>query len=266
MTGKRAATLLELMHPIEFFTLSRAWNALTDDEFHWEPFPTTWAIRRREQCTTPNPFGAGEWVADFAIPEPTPIPMTNIAWLYWHIASTPARLCDIDFLGGTHAMASGWTSPYLTHHRIFTTAADAVTTLRDGWQRLRETIDQADDDRLATPTAAYTYAPEPPQGGVCVAGPPGPTHPATHFIAGVLNEISHHATQIGTLRDLYAWRRTELRSMLTGAPSSSAPGDLRHLDGSPSNRALQVTKVYPSGKHLSQHKNFNWSNIRVDRK
>jgi hypothetical protein len=111
MTGKRAATLLELMHPIEYFTLSRAWYALTDDEFSRVPFPTTWGIHHRDQCTTPNPFGAAERVADFAISEPTPIPMTNIAWLYCHIGSLPARLSDIDFLGGTHTMASGWTSP-----------------------------------------------------------------------------------------------------------------------------------------------------------
>jgi hypothetical protein len=43
--------------------------------------------------------------------------------------------------------------------------------------------------------------PEPPRGGVGVLGPPGPAYPGTHFIAGAPNEISHHATQIGTLRD-----------------------------------------------------------------
>ena len=65
MTGKRAGTLLELMSQIEHFTLGRAWRYLSDDEFFWEPFTTTWSIRRQDQCRTPNPFGAGEWVADF---------------------------------------------------------------------------------------------------------------------------------------------------------------------------------------------------------
>jgi hypothetical protein len=102
-------------------------------------------------------------VADFEIPEPAPVPMTTIAWLYWHIASMPGRLCDIDFLGGTRTMASGWTSPYLTHHPVFTSAAEAVTALRDGWQRLREAI------------------------------------------------VCHHGTQIGALRDLYAWRQIDRR-------------------------------------------------------
>jgi hypothetical protein len=63
MTGKRAGTLLELMSQIEQLTLGRASRGLSDDEFFWEPFTTTWSIRRRDQCTTPNPFGAGEWVA-----------------------------------------------------------------------------------------------------------------------------------------------------------------------------------------------------------
>jgi hypothetical protein len=211
MAGKRAETLLELMHPIERFTLARAWANLTDDEFFWEPSAATWGVRRREQCTTPDPFGAGEWVADFAIPEPAPVPMTSIGWLYWHIGSVPGRLCDLDFLGGTRTMASGWTSPYLTHHPIFTGAAEAVTALRDGWRRLREAIARADDDQLGAPTAGYTYAQEPPSGGVCVAGPPGPLHPAAHFIAGTLSEVSHHGAQIGALRDLYAWRH-ELRA------------------------------------------------------
>jgi hypothetical protein len=221
MTGKRADTLLELMYQIEHFTLARAWGDLTDDEFFWEPFTTTWSIRRQGQCRTPNPFGAGEWVADFEIPESTPVPMTTIAWLYWHIGSMPGRLGDIDLLGGTRTMASGWTSPYLTHHPIFTSAAEAVTALRGGWQRLREAVERADDDQLEVTTAGYTYAAEPPRGGLCIPGPPGPARPATHFIAGTLTEVDHHGTQIGALRDLYAWRQIDHRRHgdSTGSPA-----------------------------------------------
>ncbi len=121
----------------------------------------------------------------------------------------PGRLCDIDLLGGTRTMASGWTSPYLTHHPIFTSAAEAVTALRNGWHRLREAIERADDDQLEVTTAGYTYA-----AGVLplVAGPPGPAHLATHFIAGTLKEVSHHGTQVGALRDPYAWRQTNTPS------------------------------------------------------
>ena len=146
-------------------------------------------------------------MADFEVPEPTPVPVTTIAWLYWHIGSMPGRLCDIDLLGGTRTMASGWTSPYLTHHPIFTSAAEAVSVLRYGWQRLRGAIERADDDQLEVTTAGYTYAAEPPR-GPARRRLPGPVHSATHFISATLNEVGHHGTQIGALRDAYAWRRS----------------------------------------------------------
>ena len=126
MTGKRAGTLLELMDPIEYFSLARSWENLTDDEFFWEPFTTTWSIRGRTSARHRTHSGsANGWPT--RDPEPAPVPMTTIAWLYWHIGSMPGRLCGIDFLGGTRTMASGWTSPYLTHHPVFTSAAEAVT-------------------------------------------------------------------------------------------------------------------------------------------
>ncbi len=208
VTGKRAGTLLECMSEIERFTLRRAWTALGDEELFFEPVPGAWSIRRRDECQTPDPFGVGDWVADFAIPEPAPVPMTTIAWLYWHIASVPGRLCDLDFFGGTRTMASGWTSPYLAHHPMLTSAPEAVSALRDGWEQLRRVIEGADDDRLEVESASYSYAPAPPKGGLCVLGSPGPPRPAFHFVAGALNEVSHHGAQIGAVRDLYAWRRS----------------------------------------------------------
>jgi hypothetical protein len=192
------------MYRVECFTLERAWTNLTDDEFFWEPTPSTWSVRRRDECRTATPFGKGEWVVDFQIPEPHPIPMTSIAWLAWHIGSVPGRLVEIDFLGGDRAMASGWTSPYLTHHAIFTTAAEAVTALRDGWAALRSAIEATTDEQLETLAPRYEYAQAPMTDGICVVGPPGPEHPATFFVAGVINEVSHHGAQICTLRDLYA--------------------------------------------------------------
>src|SRR5262245_7165555 len=110
------------MYRIEQFTLERACAEVTDDEFYWEPAPSSWSVRRRDECRTPTPFGNGDWLVDFEVPEPAPVPMTSIAWLFWHVGSMPARLTDIDYLGGDRTMESGWTSPYLTHHPIFTNA------------------------------------------------------------------------------------------------------------------------------------------------
>ena len=204
MVGKRADVLLQLMYRIEYFTLERAWTGLTDDEFFWEPTPSTWSVRRRDECRTPTPFGRGEWVVDFEAPEPQPTPMTSIAWLAWHIGSMPGRLTEIDLFGGDRTMASGWTSPYLTHHPIFTTATEAVTVLREGWEKLRTAIEATGDEAFEALAPRYTYAAAPMKDGLAVLGPPGPTHPATFFVAGTLNEVSHHGTQICTLRDLFA--------------------------------------------------------------
>ena len=113
----------------------------------------------------------------------------------------------MDFLGGNRTVASGWASPYLSHHPIFTTASAATETLRAGWNELRAALDNADDERMEQPTQRYTYAPEPPRGGLAVLGPPGPEVPAYFSVASTLNEISHHGTQVCVLRDLSRWAR-----------------------------------------------------------
>jgi hypothetical protein len=212
MAGKRAGTLLILMERIETFTLQRAWTQLGDDELFWEPVAGTWGVRRRDECRTPTPFGDGDWVADFdndlalaAMTGGDIEPMTTIGWLLWHIGSMPGRLAQLDFLGGDRTLSSGWTSPYLTHHPVFATASDATETLQAGWHELKAALDDADDERLEQLTALYTYAPEPPRGGVMVVGPPGAEVPGYFWVASTLNEISHHGTQVCVLRDLYRW-------------------------------------------------------------
>jgi hypothetical protein len=208
MGGKRADSLLEVMGRIEQYTLRRVWDRLGDDELFWEPVPGSWGVRRRDACESREPFGSGEWVVDFDGPVSMTdaAPMTTIGWLLWHIASMPGRLAEIDFLGGGHTMASGWTSPYLTEHPIFIHASDAIHILGEGWKGLKAALDAASDDRLETLTSGYTYAPQPPINGHFVTGPPGPQRRAVYFVAGVLNEVSHHGSQICTLRDLYARR------------------------------------------------------------
>lgn len=214
MAGKRAGTLLALMERIETFTLERAWTELSDEEFFWEPVADVWGIRRRGECRTPCPYGDGDWVADFdnklalAADAGGDIePMTTIGWLLWHIGSQPGRLADVEFLGGSKTMASGWTSPYLTHHPVFSRASGAAETLRAGWNVLRSALEVADDERLEMRTPRYTYSVEPPRSGLAVLGPPGPELPAYFFVAATLNEISHHGTQVCVLRDLYRWTR-----------------------------------------------------------
>lgn len=159
------------MERIEVFTLSRAWPRLSDEEFFWEPTAGAWGVRRQEKCRTPTPFGNGNWVADFdndlavEVNAPGEIePMTTIGWLLWHIGSMPGRLAQMDFLGGSRTLASGWSSPYLSQHPVFTSASEATETLRAGWNELSSALEKADDQQMEQRIARYTYARESPRG------------------------------------------------------------------------------------------------------
>ena len=51
-------------------------EALTDDDFLWEPASLTWTVR---------PDDSGVWRPDWADTEPEPVPVPTIGWLTWHI-------------------------------------------------------------------------------------------------------------------------------------------------------------------------------------
>jgi DinB superfamily len=214
---KRADTLLQTMQFIEWFTLNRAWDGLSDEELFWEPVAGSWGVRRRAECQTATPFGDGEWVIDFddyltraADRGEATEPMTTIGWLMWHIGSMPGRVAQLDFLGGTQTAETGWTSCYLSDHQVFTNAAEAVDVMRTGWRALESALQSATDEALERPTRSYTYSdePGPPTLG---QGPGRPTYGA-RIVAATLNEISHHGTQICMLRDLY--RATSGRTLV----------------------------------------------------
>jgi hypothetical protein len=199
---KRAQTLLEMMLFIELFTLNRAWKGLMDDELLWEPMPGCWSVRPVEESQTATPFVVGAWAADFdadlaaAADEGKAIePLTSIAWLFWHVGSQPGRTAQLDFLGGAHTADSGWTSPYIAAHPIFTTAEEAVGAMSAGWRALDAALRSASDEQLERPVRFWGYG-----------GPPGPMGTGAQVIASMLNEVSHHGTQIGVLRDLYRLR------------------------------------------------------------
>jgi hypothetical protein len=198
VVGKRAETLLEMMLFIEMFTLHRAWNELTDDELMWEPADGSWSVRPTMESRTPTPFVTGSLAADFdvtvveaAAAGDAVEPLTSIAWLFWHVGSQPGRAAELDFLGGAQTAESGWTSPYIASHPMFTNAVDAVATMRAGWLALNTALRSATDEQLERPTRFWGY------------GEPGAMGTGAQIVGSVLNEVSHHGTQIGVLRDLY---------------------------------------------------------------
>src|SRR5919198_1781908 len=60
-------------------------DGLTDDEYFWEPVKDCWSIRPRAQARTAMAAGGGDLVADFEMPEPSPPPVTTIAWRLGHV-------------------------------------------------------------------------------------------------------------------------------------------------------------------------------------
>ena len=190
MAEKRGDTLLNMMLFIEMFTLNRAWSDLSQDEFFWEPVAGSWSVRRRNECRTPNPFGKGDWVVDFdagVVEGKSVEPLTTIAWLFWHVGSMPGRAAELDFLGGTESAESGWTSPYFVDHPVFLASGEAVEVMRNGWRALDQAIRASTDNDLDQDTRFWT-------------GPPAKGY---QIVASILNEISHHGTEVCVLRDLY---------------------------------------------------------------
>jgi hypothetical protein len=56
------------------------YEGLTDSEYFWEPVANCWNIRPRGQGRAAMAAGGGEFVIDYADPEPSPAPVTTIAW------------------------------------------------------------------------------------------------------------------------------------------------------------------------------------------
>jgi hypothetical protein len=79
---------------------------------------------------------------------------------------------------------------------MFTNADEAVTTMQTGWRALDGALRSASDEQLERPTRFWGY------------GEPGPMGTGAQIVALILNEVSHHGTQIGVLRDFYRLRPT----------------------------------------------------------
>jgi hypothetical protein len=156
-------------------------EGLTDDEYHWEPVEGCWGIRRREDATSPMPAGAGDWVADFAFPEPEPAPVTTIAWRIAHLV--------VGVFGMRNASHFGGPAVEYESHRYAGTAAEALAQLDDGYRRWVAGVAALDDAGLATPVG-------PAEG-------PFAAFPYTTLVLHIHREVLHHGAEVLLLRDLY---------------------------------------------------------------
>ena len=187
MTTRTAADLdwtAELLGQLTFHwtaQLRPRLEGLTDDEYRWEPVPGCWNLRPRAEATTSMAAGAGDLVIDFEYPEPTPAPVTTIAWRIGHLLVGVFGARVASHFGGPPVDYQTYVYP--------ATAAEALAALDESYERWTAGVQSLGADRLLTPVG-------PAEG-------PYQDRPYAALVLHIHREVIHHGAEISLLRDLY---------------------------------------------------------------
>jgi DinB family protein len=171
MTGTAGSLITAFDYIWDRFTGRLA--GLTDEEYFWEPVPGGWSLRQRPD---------GSWRLDGGDDAPGPAPVTTIAWRICHLAGQN--------LGGFAEMRFG--SPGPAGARFPGRVADLPGFLSEQYSRWR--------DGMAGLGADDWEAPLGPSWG------PYAESNTVDLALHVLDELVHHAAEVGLLRDLYSHR------------------------------------------------------------
>lgn len=177
--GKPRIALLHWQLDVAWSLLEVHLSDLDDSAYLWEPAPGAWTVRRG-----PN----GQWVADRPMTDLSvhPEPARTIGWLTWRLGSwwaeTSARCFgaepDTDLLGGERPRGDWPGDGEAT--------LDWLRSVRDGWSRGLNTLQDADLD--STARAEWL------QRG---------TRPFGYVAAWVNTEVTRSAAEIGLLASLH---------------------------------------------------------------
>lgn len=178
----------ELIDQLEFHW-SNVWrprlDALTDEQYLWEPVPGAWSVRPRAQAVTSMAAGACDVLIDFDRPEPVPPPVTTIAWRIGHLT--------VDVFGNRAGRHFG--DGPVEHSAIDwpLAAAGGLALLdhhHDAWIAGVSKLDAAG---LAQPCG-------PAEG-------PFSDYPFAALVLHINREALHHGAEIALLLDLFAHRQ-----------------------------------------------------------
>jgi DinB superfamily len=154
-------------------------EGLEDEEFFWEPVPNCWSV-------VAGPEG---WVMEQSWPEPSPPPVTTIAWRLAHVAASNIGTRANAFFGDTDvADAESFNDPRFSPP-IPGSAAAAIALLHEVWERWRDGLAHLGDAGLLAPIGPF--------GGWFAQ------EPMAALVLHVSRETVHHGGEIGLLRDLY---------------------------------------------------------------
>lgn len=152
-------------------------DGLTDAEYFWEPVDNCWSIRPRED---------GSFFCDWAPTEPSPPPVTTIAWRLAHISILVLGLRVAAHFDGisqqeyaNRMQAMNWPG----------TAADGLAMLDDAYGRWVTGVASWGKQGLAEECGE--------------AEGPWARHPRATLVLHINREVIHHGAEISTLRDLY---------------------------------------------------------------
>jgi hypothetical protein len=157
-------------------------EGLADDEYFWEPVDGAWNIRPRGTATTSMAAGAGDFTIDWAHPEPTPAPVTTIAWRLGHVV--------VGVLGMRNAAHFGRAPVDYASFDYSGTAAGALTQLDREVSTWLDGVRALGDTGLDQPCG-------PAEGPFADA-------PLAALVLHIHREVIHHLAEVCLLRDLYA--------------------------------------------------------------
>jgi hypothetical protein len=151
-------------------------DGLGDGEYFWEPVAGCWSLRQ---------VSDGRWLLDGdggGGPTPHPIPVTTIVWRLGHIGGTLFGFARMRFGDGQRVT--------LTDLHVPPHAEDVSAFLTDHYRLWMDSL-------LALPEAAWS---QPLGASFGLYAESNTFDLALH----VLDELVHHAAEIGVLRDLWA--------------------------------------------------------------
>jgi hypothetical protein len=169
-------------------------EGLTDEEYLWEPVEGCWSIRWRDEARSAMAAGGGDLVADFEHPEPSPPPVTTIAWRLGHVL--------VGIFGARNAAHFG--APPVDYATVVwpAGAAEALDALDRAYATWVEGVSGLDAAALARPVG-------PAEG-------PFAELPYAALVLHINREAIHHLAEVLVLRDLY-------RAGGRGAPGRPSP-------------------------------------------
>ncbi|MFD0485598.1 DinB family protein [Kineococcus sp. GCM10028916] len=163
----------------------RGLEGLTDEEYFWEPSPGSWNVRSRGSSTAPVQGGSGAMTIDFAYPEPSPPPLTTIAWRFGHVIVGCLALRNAAHFGRA-----------ATDYSTFDYAPDAATALRQldtEYATWLAGVESWGEDGLLAPCG-------PAEEGLADA-------PRAALVLQIHRELIHHLAEVSLLRDLFRTKK-----------------------------------------------------------